>query len=263
MFLNKGQYGVGCVIQVIVAPVPAQFRIKHVAQPVQNNRLRSTRDQTAVHPRIEIRAGAMCGHRPAGHDDDLPAHGFDRFHLRGIGRNQRVLSCQRCDVHMIRAGAAGHARFQRVRFRLAHRAFDQFARRVPVDAHAALGGVHGLCKAQSLIPEPVPERQCVVPVHRWPAHPGISFCEGIRHDMGRRKSCAGESALWRARHNRRARDLIPLQRACVGGQCQHDFCSLSCARPADQAPECHQCHRRHFRQAGRPGPGVRDYPRSF
>ena len=84
-------------------------------------------------------------------------------------------------VEVIGADAAGdlHAR---PRLGGVERAADQFLRAVPVEAGAALRGVHRFGDAEPEVPEVMAERDGLVPVDRG-VEPGINVGERIGHHM--------------------------------------------------------------------------------
>ncbi len=236
MLADQPQHQVRGRVDVARAPVARQRGVEHVAQPVQDHRILRLRQQPAVEPRVIVRAGAHRGQGARGHDDDLSARGLDRLHLVHVGGGDGVEIAQRVGRHVVGARAAGHARAQRVRLCLGHRAADQLGRGVPVHAHAALRGVHRLGKAQPLVPQPDAEAQRGVPVDRRLPAPGITLGQRVRHDVRGGEGRAGEGPAGRTRHQRVALRCVRFQPAVKGGKSQHRGASSFMGRSKASRP---------------------------
>jgi hypothetical protein len=109
---------------------------------------------------------------------------LDDADLLLIGRDHIFQRSRIVSVKMIRAGAAGEVR-ARPRFGLKERSRDQLFSAGPVEAHAALGRVHGLGDLEAEIPEMMAEGESTVPINRR-APPGIGLAERIGDNMGGR-----------------------------------------------------------------------------
>ena len=197
--LDDREHGVGGGVDVARAPVAFERRIEHVAEPVQDDRRLGLLEQPSVDAGVGVGVRADGGKRPRRHQDHLAARRLDRLHLLGIGGDQPRLVPDLARRPLVGAGAAGDARLHRMRLRLAHGALDQLLGGQPVDAHAALRRVHRLGEAEALVPEPAPEAERVLPVHRRAAHPGVALGDRVGHHVRRGEGGAGQ------RHPRRAR----------------------------------------------------------
>ena len=158
---------------------------------MQDDRLPRLTDQPAIDVGVIVRPGPDGGKRPRCHQDRLTACRLDGLQLDRIGRNDVVGCLEIFQRHLIGACPAGNTRLQRMRLRLFHGAFDQFLCRCPVNAHAALRGVHGLGQSQPLLPQPVPEFQRIFPIDSRRTNPWIALAQRIRHHMRRGKRGAG------------------------------------------------------------------------
>ena len=135
------------------APIAGQRRIEHFAEPMDDHRLLHLAEDAVIDARVVVGAARGPGQRPARHQDDAAAEPFDRLDLLLIGAD---------DVVDASSGARhrdGRCRRRRRSARrgapsaAVERAADQLARRRPVEAHAALGGVHRLGDAEAEVPE--------------------------------------------------------------------------------------------------------------
>ena len=102
----------------------------------------------------------------------------------------------------------------------AQRAADQLARVRPVEAHAALRGVHGLGDLEAEPPEMAAEGQRRVPVDGRPL-PGSRIGQRIGHDMRGGVGDPREGAAWRVggrerRGRRRRGRSLDATRSAVG-----------------------------------------------
>ncbi len=103
----------------------------------------------------------------------------------------------------------------------AHGALDEVQSRGPIDAHAALGGVHRLGEVKALVPELAAEGQSRVPVHGGTGVPGRSFAQGVGDDVGGGEGGSGERYAGRARDKGGAGEAVGFQTGVVGGKGQH------------------------------------------
>jgi hypothetical protein len=162
------------------APVAGQRRIEHVAEPVHDHRLRRLATGCG-HRRGRSRPGfADAGQRARGHQDELAAELLDRFHLLFVAANHVVddlaSSSARWSVPQPEATSApgGLGRVERAAY--------QFERGRPVQAHAALRGVHRFGHAQAQRPQVAPVGDGGVPVDRA-GQPRIHRRQRVGHDV--------------------------------------------------------------------------------
>ena len=161
------------------------------------------RQDAVVDAQIIVRAARGAHQRAARHQDDAAAQRLDRLDLLLIGADHVVDGDAGVGGEMIGAGAAGDQRARPVLGGV-ERAADQLQRGRPVDAHAALRGVHRLGDAEPEIPDVVAERDGLVPVDRG-VEPGIVVGERIGGDVHRRIGDArGVAGLRRAARDLRA-----------------------------------------------------------
>ncbi len=119
------------------------------------------------------------------HEDDASAHRLDGGELLLIGADDVVDAARSFGCEMIRAGTGKHEGIA-PRLGGADRAADQFERGRPVEAHAALRGVHGFRDAEAEIPQALAIGDGLVPVDGG-LQPRIRIGERIGHHVGGRE----------------------------------------------------------------------------
>ena len=140
---------------------------------------------------------------------------LDRLDLLLVGANDVVDAARRGRIEMVGAGAAGEAAVA-VGLRRGGRAADQFQRVRPVEAHAALGGVHRLGDGEAEAPEVPAVGDGRVPVDRR-RQPRIDVGARIGDDMGRGIGDAIERARRLGRKGaRRAEANVSRRPSAVG-----------------------------------------------
>ena len=198
--LDELQAHFGRLVQVERAPVAGQRRVEHIPQPMQDHWLPNLGQHSVVHLHVVIRTGCAGGQRAAGHQNDPPAKALDEADLLLVCPDDLVEGYLRTGFQVVGAGAAGDAPERAQPSRICQRTADQIPGCGPVQAHAALGGVHCLGHRKAQVPQVVSVGQRGVPVDRR-AHPWSSVGEWIAHDVGRgvrntsarRRCVAGEA----------------------------------------------------------------------
>ena len=136
--------------------------------------------------------------RTAGHHDQAAAGLLDRRHLLLVAADHLVDRAHAGGIEMVGAAAREDQRRAAVA-RLPglagfHRAADQLERGRPVEAHAALRGVHRLGDAHPQVPEVFAIRDGLVPIDRA-IDPGIVGGARIGDHVGCREGDAVEGSL--------------------------------------------------------------------
>ena len=175
---------------IAITPVAFERRIEHLAEPVDDHRLLHLPQDAAVDARVVLGAPREAGECAARHHDQLPAHALDRLDLLLVGADDVVDRNARVGVEVIGAGAAGDLHAGPCPGGL-ERAADQLPGAAPVEAHAALRGVHRLGDAEAEVPEIVAKRDGLVPVDRR-VEPGVIVGERIGDHMRGRVGDAAE-----------------------------------------------------------------------
>ena len=212
---DQGEHRLGRRVQIAAAPVAGELRVEHVAQPVQDHRLPGLADQVAVDARDSRRpSAAACDQCAAGHQDRAPARGLDRLELLLVGAAHVV---QRA-----RPAPAGRCRRRRRGRRPGwcgpRRASGGSARAPrPVQAHAALRGVHGLGDLEAQRPRDGGGRPSSRPSPRPPL-PGRAIGQRIGHDVGGGVGDPREGARRRGGEGRGRAEPIVLDAALGGGR---------------------------------------------
>ena len=132
---------------------------------------------------------------------------------------------------------------------------DELERGRPVEAHAALRGVHGLRHAEAEVPEIVAVAQRRVPVDRA-VEPGIVGGARIGHHVRRRECDAVEGALGLVGIGARLGQHEGLEPAGVGGQIDLEGGEDGCVHRPCPCPRCERsaaCSTRFARAARVPG----------
>ncbi len=144
-------------------PVAGERRVEHLAEPVDDDGLARLREDPAVDLHVVVRALGARGERAARHQDDPAADRLDERALLLVGGLDVGERHARPRLEVVGAGAAREDG-ARDRARLADRPADQLLRRVPVEAHPALRGVHGLGDGEAERPDVAPVGERRVPV---------------------------------------------------------------------------------------------------
>ena len=157
--VEEGRGGCG---DVGTAPVAAQLGVERLTQPVQDHGLAHLLEQTAVDPEVVLGAPGDTGQVTRCHHDDLRTGGLDEGDLLCVGGKDLVEGAQRPGSGLVGASTRGNP--GSVGLRLLGAAAHQLLDRVPVQAHVALGGVHGLGHAEAVTEQLPPEGQGRLPV---------------------------------------------------------------------------------------------------
>ena len=165
-------------------PVAGERGIEHVAQPVQDHRLAHLRQHAAVDLRVVVRRPRARRERAARHQDDAAARGFDRPRTALRTRRSRRRSSSLAAGARWSVPAPENTIGARRRARLRNAAADQLERRRPVEAHAALRGVHRFGDAEAERPQVAAKRERRVPVDRG-GEPRIDVGARIGDDVRR------------------------------------------------------------------------------
>ena len=157
--------------------------------------------------------------RAAGHDDQAAAGLLDGRHLLLVAADHLVDGAHAGGIEMVGAAARDDQRRAAVA-RLPglagfHRALDQLERGRPVEAHAALGGVHRLGDAHPEVPQVLAVGDGLVPIDRA-VDPGIVGGARIGHHVRGREGDAVEGALGLVGVGARLRQDEGLELAGVG-----------------------------------------------
>ena len=118
-----------------------------------------------------------------------------------------------------------------------HRALDQLERGRPVEAHAALGGVHGLGHAEAQVPQVLAVAQRRVPVDRA-VEPGIVGGARVGHHVRGREGDAVEGALGLVGIGARLGQHEGLEPAGVGRQVDLEGGEDGCVHRPCPCPQC-------------------------
>ena len=168
-------------VEVVVAPVAGERRVEGGAEPVQDRRPLERAEHVAVGLGVVLRVQRGGGERAAGHQDHLGAGALDERALLLVrGADDREVEVgRRRQVVGARAGGDRPAH----RPRLGDAAADQLAADRPVEAHAALGGVHRLGDGEPVLPQVAAEGERRLPVElRRPV--GVAGGERVGDDVG-------------------------------------------------------------------------------
>ena len=176
-----------------MAPVARERGVEHVAQPVQDDRLAHLREQPVVDQAVLVGRARAGGERAARHHDQPPAQALDGLGLMLVGVDHVGHGQALARHQVVGAAAREHPRARMVP-RCVDRAADQLERGRPVQAHAALRGVHRLGHAEPEVPEPAAVGDGRVPVDRA-AHPGVDRGQRVGDDVHRRERDPRERAL--------------------------------------------------------------------
>ena len=176
------QRGLHGGVDIGAAPVAFERRVEHVAQPVQDDGLARLAQDAVVDAFV---IGGRFGHPgqgAAGHHNQFAAKLFDGFHLQLVGGNHFIDRFDIVQVQVIGAAAAGREGPGEVLLRL-QRAADQFERGGPIQAHAALGGVHAFGYAQAQRPQVAAVGNRRVPIDRA-LQPRVYRGQRVGHHVG-------------------------------------------------------------------------------
>ena len=197
---------------VAVPPIAFECGIEHLAEPVDDHRLLHLAENAAIDLGVVVAAARRLHQRAACHQHDAPAEFFDRGALLLVGADDVVEGHVGARFEMIGAGAAADQRAGKILGGVEAPA-DQFERGRPVDAHAALGGVHGLGDAEPERPQVPAECDGALPVDRG-IEPGVAIGQRIGDDMRGR---VGDAAERRLRRGQMARRLGGVGRKLAAG----------------------------------------------
>ncbi len=148
---------------VLGAPIALERGIEHLAEPVDDDGLAHLREHAVIDAGVILRPACDLGEGAARHEDDAAAKALDGLDLLLVGADHVVDGDVGADGQMVRARARGDDGAG-ARPGFGQRALDQLQRPCPVEAHAALGGVHRLGDTEAEIPEIVPEGERALPV---------------------------------------------------------------------------------------------------
>ncbi len=205
-----------------MAPISGERRIEHVAEPVDDHRLPQLRKHARVDFGIIVRGARRRGERPARHQYDAAAELFDRGALLLVGADHVVDADVRPRRQVIGARPAEHdGAGDRGRRRDA--APDELERRRPIEAHAALGGVHRLGHRKAQPPQMLAVRDRALPIDRR-LDPGIFVGQRIGDHMHGGKRPAVERPRGDRRKRTRGAGAVGLEptRGCRQLQARHD-----------------------------------------
>ena len=138
-------------------------------------------ENAAIDLGVVVRRARRFGERAARHQDDAAAELFDRGALLLVGADDVVDRDRRSGLEMIGAGTGRDHRARHVA-RGVEAAPDQFERSFPVEAHAALRGVHRFGDAEAQRPQILAKGDGAVPVDRG-VEPRIVVGQRIGDDM--------------------------------------------------------------------------------
>ena len=88
------------------APIAGERGVEHLAQPVDDHRLLHLGEDARIDLGVVVRALRRPDERAARHQDDAPAHRFDRLDLRLVGADHVVERDARGSLQLLGAGAA-------------------------------------------------------------------------------------------------------------------------------------------------------------
>ena len=166
---------------VVVAPIAGERGIEHLAQPVDDDGFRNLRQDAVVDPEIVLRLPGGRGQSARGHQDYPTAGLLDRAALLLVGRDDVLDREVRVGRDVIGARTRGEHGARR-RACLGDAPANEFERGVPVQPHAALGGVHRFGHAEAERPQVTPEGERRFPVDRG-VDPRIVVGERVGDDM--------------------------------------------------------------------------------
>ncbi|MCY1517728.1 hypothetical protein D9M68_524250 [compost metagenome] len=220
-------------IDVLRAPVARQRRVEHVAQPVQHHGLLRLAQDAVVHALVV--GGAFChaGQCAARHHDQLAAERLDGGHLLLVAADHVVDALHVVDVQVVGAAARGDERAGHV-LRGIERAADQFERGRPIQAHAALRGVHRLGHAQAQGEQVAAVGDGGVPVDRA-LQPRVDGGERVGDDVRGRVGDAVELDARFGLDRRGAAQGVGRERAARGGEGQRQCHGVCFVRPSARA----------------------------
>ena len=194
---------------IVGTPIAGKRRVEHVAEPVDDHRFAGLGQQAVIDPEIIVGRGRDPGEGAAGHQDDRRAGRLDRFELLLIGADHLVDRGRLGRIEVIGAGAGGKVAVAvgpgRVR-----RAADQVQRIRPVEAHAALGGVHGLGDVDAEAPQMAAIGDRGVPVDGG-REPRIDIGARVGNDMSGAEGDAVEGRRGGRREGTRRAEAESLQ----------------------------------------------------
>src|SRR6266550_4053428 len=158
--VKAGRHG---ILDLVRTPIAGECRVEHGAEPVQDDLVARTGDEAAVDREVVVGGTGNAAERPAGHQDDAATVGLDVADLLFIGSDHVIeaMRFKRCEL--VRAGTAGKIG-ARDCLRLGERAADQLLRYRPVEAHAALRGVHGFGDLEAEAPQVMAKSESCFPV---------------------------------------------------------------------------------------------------
>ena len=149
-------------VEVGRAPVTRELRIEHVAEPVQNDGSANLPEDGAIDAPVVGGPPSSPRQRPARHQNHACTLALDIAHLLFVAALDRVEGHTHVGREMVGAGAARNQAVHRPCF--GDGASDELARDGPVEARAALRGVHRLGDAKAERPEVTPVGERRVPV---------------------------------------------------------------------------------------------------
>ena len=241
------------------APVAGERGIEHLAQPMDDHGLAGLAEHPVIDALVVGRRLGDAGQRPARHHDQAAAGLLDCRHLLLVGADHLVDGAHAGGVEMIGAAAredeGGTAVPRLPGLAGLAGAGDQLERGRPVEAHAALGGVHGLRHAEAEVPEIVAVAQRRVPVDRA-VEPGIVGGARIGHHVRRRERDAVEGAFGLVGIGAGLGQHEGLEPAGVGGQIDLEGGEDGCVHRPCPCPQCERsaaCSTRFARAARVPG----------
>ncbi len=208
--VDDGDRGVGRAVEVGRAPIAGERRVEHVAEPVDDDGLARARKDAAVDLGVVVGGAGDAGERARSHQHDAPADGLDGLDLFLIGADDVVERLGVVGIELVGAAARKHDAVAAARGFNA--AADQFQRGWPVDAHAALGRVHGLRDAEPQAPEVLTKSNGAVPVD-GAIEPRVVVRERIGDHVRGGKGDAVELARNARRKVARRRETERLERA--------------------------------------------------
>ncbi len=211
------------LVMILVPPIARERGIEHLAEPMDDHRLLHLAEDAAVDLGVVVTRARRLHQRAARHQHDAPVKLLDRRALLLVGADDVVDGDAVARVEVIGAGAAADERAGKIPRRL-EAAADQFERGRPVDAHAALGGVHGLGDTEAERPQMAAERDGALPIDGG-VEPGIAVRLGIGDHVRGRVGDAVERRLGRGEMPRRLGG-VGLQLAAGDGKVERGHVDL-------------------------------------
>ena len=153
---DQGEHRLHGRLEIAAAPITGERRIEHLAEPVQDHLAPALPDQGAVHGEIIVGALGDPAERAARHQDDLAAMLFNMADLLLIGADHVIEAVRLLRSKLVGAGAAGEVGAG-CGLGLGEHAGDQLGCVLPVQPHAALGGIHRFGDLEAEAPEMAPE----------------------------------------------------------------------------------------------------------